>query len=172
MQFPSSSSRPSLLIPSFFLIFSFSLFPQLPSRSLARNCSCSHQQTAARAKKLAKKLRGENRRGRARQDNGPQPGRFLLILRWKLDGIRFRASPVVRLHRGFSRKPLPLAPFPPSSNFLSPVRRSTEARKHFVADRRAGLIRLRRENFRIRAGVWASDYKNTRNATDLPLHTG
>lgn len=45
------------------------------SRSL-RNCPCSCRQAAARAKKLAKKLRGEDRRRRTRRDNGLQPGRF------------------------------------------------------------------------------------------------
>lgn len=143
---PIFSSRPP--IPR--LSFSFSLSPFLHfSHSLARNCSCSHQQTAARAKKLAKKLRGENRRRRARRDNGPRPGRFLLILGGnsiEYGSAHRRRSPAC----GFSRKP---CSFSPSSNFLSLARYSTEARKHFVADRRAGLIRLHRENFRIRGRV-------------------
>lgn len=59
----------------------------------------------------------------------------------RIAGVRQRAA--LR-----SRNPLSLPP-----SFLSPARRSAEARKHFVADRRAGLIRLRRENFRIRGRV-------------------
>jgi len=75
-------------------------------------------------------------------------GGFLLILggnSTEYDSARSRRSPA----RGFSRKP---CSFPPLATFyLSRV--ALEARKHLVADRQAGLIRLRRENFRIRGRV-------------------
>lgn len=71
--------------------------------------------------------------------------------RWKLGAVWFLTSlPLVRTVS-------PPLSFSSPNSFLSfaAIRvGSTEARKHFVADRRAGLIRLEcRQNFRIRGRV-------------------